>query len=255
MKLSIYLLVIGVSLCGLAIGNPIEEDSTQQNSQIVEQTVSDDNDFKENVEFVEEKVKENVEAVEDKVEDSAEAVEAKVKEHVTKVIEHFKNSNFDESKAVEIPCSTDKDCGNGLCKEFADSDSICQCNTGFVSFGGSACSYEQKNKVTAFLLSLFLGNFGADWFYLARENSNYNWAGFFKLFTGIFVVVGGCFMCCAQMCFDKLKEGNVGMVVRLLFSGTTTICSLVNMIWYFVDWIRILLDSFPDGNHVPLKPW
>ena len=27
------------------------------------------------------------------------------------------------------------------------------------------------------------------------------------------------------------------------------------LIWWIVDWIRILCDTFPDGNGHELKPW
>lgn len=70
----------------------------------------------------------------------------------------------DVVKAVEIKCNTNSECNNGQCGD----NKVCQCNLGFVNYDDKACSYEQKNKVTAFLLSLFLGNFGADWFYLAQ---------------------------------------------------------------------------------------
>jgi len=147
-------------------------------------------------------------------------------------------------------CEADNECHFGRCR-----DNSCICDEGYASTDEKPCSYKQKSKTSAFLLSLTLGNFGADWFFLARENSNYNWTGFFKLFTGVFFVIGSCFMCCAQTCFSALKDGNFGMVFRLVMGGLITLSSLINIIWYFVDWIRILCDSFPDGNGIALKPW
>ena len=68
-------------------------------------------------------------------------------------------------KTAEIvKCNSDAECNNGQCSDQKE----CECNLGFVNYNGKACSYEQKNKITAFLLSLFLGNFGADWFYLSQ---------------------------------------------------------------------------------------
>ena len=45
------------------------------------------------------------------------------------------------------------------------------------------CAYQQKEKLTVFLLSFFAGSVGADWFYLAAGNGAYIAAGVFKLFT------------------------------------------------------------------------
>lgn len=76
------------------------------------------------------------------------------------------------------------------------------------------CAYEQKKKLTAFLLSLLAGGLGADWFYLAAGNAGYIVAGVFKLLT----------------------FGGLG-------------------VWATVDWIRILVDGFRDGQGAPLQPW
>lgn len=73
-------------------------------------------------------------------------------------------------------------CGNGACTI----SGVCQCNDAWVDRDGAACSYEQKSKLTAFLLSFFAGGVGADWFYLARGNGGYIAAGVFKLLTGGF---------------------------------------------------------------------
>ena len=43
--------------------------------------------------------------------------------------------------------------------------------------GGGPSLHEQKSKTTAFCLSLFLGFFGVDWFYLAMFNGGYRVAG------------------------------------------------------------------------------
>ena len=64
----------------------------------------------------------------------------------------------------------------------------CQCNNEYITVK-SACDYMQKSQLAAFLLSLFLGMFGADWFYLARQDGNYIVIGIFKL---LFTFLGGC---------------------------------------------------------------
>ena len=56
-------------------------------------------------------------------------------------------------------CSSDNDCNNGICRSGA-----CLCNAGYVTFGSNGtCNYQQKNKITAFLLSFLIGTTGADW--------------------------------------------------------------------------------------------
>ena len=47
--------------------------------------------------------------------------------------------------------------------------------------------YPPKSKLVAFLLSLFLGEWGADWFYLSAGSSDYICLGVLKLLT-----CGGC---------------------------------------------------------------
>jgi hypothetical protein len=118
--------------------------------------------------------------------------------------EHY-NSKFIASndistnrKVLEIKqnfCSKDSDCLNGIC--IYSIPTVCQCNQGFTSFGGT-CNYQQKSGLVAFLLSFFIGTLGADWFYLYVKNSSnggaYVVAGFFKLITlGMFGIWVICF--------------------------------------------------------------
>merc|ERR1712147_385457 len=91
------------------------------------------------------------------------------------------------SKATGENCTTDSDCGNGVCKNKTDTTKACECNKGYVSFNG-VCNYQQKEKLTAFLLSFLIGSTGADWFYLSAGNGGYIAAGIFKLLTGIFFI-------------------------------------------------------------------
>ncbi len=83
-----------------------------------------------------------------------------------------------------LPCRSDIDCVQGICN-ISESNGICICNRGWVLArdGLNQCTYQQKSKLTAFLLSFFLGFFGADWFYLSVGNGGYIAAGVFKLLT------------------------------------------------------------------------
>ncbi|CAF0980638.1 unnamed protein product [Adineta ricciae] len=80
-------------------------------------------------------------------------------------------------------CTSNSDCGsNGKCSLTTNT---CNCTTsGYVTVQSSQpCAYEQKKKLNAFLLSFFIGCFGADWFYLAAGSGGYITAGVFKLLT------------------------------------------------------------------------
>ena len=67
-----------------------------------------------------------------------------------------------------VKCNQTSECHHGEC-----SNEICVCASGYVTYGSTACDYKQSNKLTAYLLSFFVGNFGADWFYLSRGNAGY----------------------------------------------------------------------------------
>jgi hypothetical protein len=102
-------------------------------------------------------------------------------------------------------------CGpNAACVPYNRTDFYCVCAEGYTSVDGF-CDYKQTSGLVAFLVSFFVGEFGVDWFILARGNAGYIVAGIFKLLTA----------------------GGFG-------------------IWWLVDWIRVLCESFHDGNGVAL---
>ena len=109
------------------------------------------------------------------------------------------------------PCNSTHGCGDhGYCFTPMPSNashSICECDKGWKSTE-APCDYQAKNWLVAFLLSFFLGEFGADWFYLANGSGTYIAIGVVKLFLNWFTFG----------------------------------------IWWLVDWIRILAGSFLDGN-------
>ncbi|KAI8804998.1 hypothetical protein BJ742DRAFT_775644 [Cladochytrium replicatum] len=113
-----------------------------------------------------------------------------------------------------VTCTVDFDCNHGHCATYNQTTSYCVCDKNWKTYDASPCSYEQTNKLTAFLVSLFLGELGIDWFVLSRGNGWYIAAGVLKLLTG----------------------GGAGL-------------------WWVIDWVRILTDSFADGNGVPIGDW
>jgi len=115
------------------------------------------------------------------------------------------------------PCKSQGECGEGVCKfglQFNKTTTvdICECDVGWINHDGKPCSYELKSKLTAFLLSFFIGWLGADWFYLAQGSGAYICAGVFKLLTlgglGIWALVDWIRILC-----DGFTDGN-GMELR-----------------------------------------
>ena len=101
------------------------------------------------------------------------------------------------------------------------------------------------------MISLLIGIFGSDWFYLAAGNGTYILIGFIKLLTGIIGFILPCwFNLSSCLRSDGSKIVIFIMVVVVLFLTTA-----VNMAWWLADWIRILLNTFYDGNGVDLKNW
>ena len=100
---------------------------------------------------------------------------------------------------IGYPCKSQGDCGEGVCKfglklEKNKTVDVCECSEGWINFDGKACSYELKSKLTAFLLSFFLGLLGADWFYLSQGSGAYICAGISKIITfgglGLWFLIG-----------------------------------------------------------------
>ena len=88
------------------------------------------------------------------------------------------------NEQTNLPCHNDFDCNNGNCRHFNATAGYCLCNNNFITRdGGEPCGYHQVSILEAFLLSMFVGGFGVDWFVLAKGHAGYIVAGVFKLLT------------------------------------------------------------------------
>lgn len=116
-----------------------------------------------------------------------------------------------ENSLTKFVCLSNANCAypNGQCVS-----NECICSRGWIVRDQTGCTYQLKSKLTAFLLSFFVGILGIDWFYLSVGNAVYIILGLIKLIT----------------------FGGLG-------------------IWWIVDWIRILVNAFDDGNGVYLQDW
>ena len=103
---------------------------------------------------------------------------------------------------------------------------------------------EKKSKLAAFLLSFFLGGFGVDWFYLSKGTFTYIMVGILKL---LFIKFQCC-CCCLSIELEGLDNGlGIGMFICFKF-----LVAMAYFIWWVVDWVRVLTDSFPDGYGMEL---
>ena len=113
----------------------------------------------------------------------------------------YKNVDTHKCLFVNPSNKTELSCGQGLCEVEKEGDiyGTCTClepykhvqypdftnatNLGKRFLPVKACAYPAKMKKEAFFYSIFLGIFGADWFYLAAGNRGFMCIGFFKMFT------------------------------------------------------------------------
>jgi hypothetical protein len=93
----------------------------------------------------------------------------------------------------------------------------------------------------AFIISFIMGIVGIDWFFLSRKESLYILCGILKL-----LVVAGC--CIWSPLAAKSKSKNATTAASCL----SVSLAFISFIWWTIDWIRILLNSFPDGSGAPL---
>ena len=152
---------------------------------------------------------------------------------------------------IEITCINETDCNNhGVCIN----GTVCQCEPGWTESKNAAgvplgpCSYKQSTKKSAFLFSLLLGFFGADWFYLSRKTTFYIFVGIGKLLFGIVS-----FLVTPTLKFGIEFPQNETMSFRV--NTLLIFVNVVTTVWWIVDWARILANKFPDGNGIPLLPW
>ncbi|CAF1141794.1 unnamed protein product [Rotaria sordida] len=155
---------------------------------------------------------------------------------------HF-DRGLHHSRRWERWCTLDIECGRGFCQGY-----ICQCYRGYITwrFMG-VCNYEQRTKLTVFLLSFFTGMFGVDWFVLSRGEAGYIIAGIFKL-----IISFGCIIGWPITIISISKKNSRFFTTAEVIS---VILSVASFVWWLTDWIRILADVFYDGYGAPLQPW
>lgn len=140
-------------------------------------------------------------------------------------------------------CTDDIECGRGVCR--AD---VCQCYRGYITWKWmEVCNYEQRTKLTAFLVSFFVGILGIDWFVLARGNAGYIIAGIIKLMISLACSIGW-----PVLVIRFSKKDSRALAIGNIINATLSVTAFV---WWLTDWIRVLGNVFYDGHGAPLQPW
>jgi len=151
----------------------------------------------------------------------------------------FNNSRHNWSlQTYSSLCISDSDCrNNSWCNQ-----NECECNKGWLTWHNyKQCSYKQIPKTSTFIISLFSGGAGIDWFILSRKNVLYILTGLLKFL----ILIAACI-------WNRLALINKTETSIIVAGCFGIILSLISIIWWFTDWMRILLNNFPDGNGAPL---
>ena len=139
---------------------------------------------------------------------------------------------------VTFNCTGQESCNyHGVCNRY---NTGCICNDGYVThdFPDVQCNYEQKEQLTAFLLSFFLGIFAAGQWYVG----NYALAAP-KLAIGLI-------NCCV---FGSSKTSDDDGKEKKTFCAT--LFFLVVFAWWLADVIIFGINDYTDGDGVDLQSW
>ena len=137
---------------------------------------------------------------------------------------------------------------------------IGKCEYGFTTYNppdDTMCNYKQKSQLTALLLSLFLGQFGAGRFYVGDTV-----LGTIKL---LLILMGCCLTCICSLCIapclgyegmkisTDINDHKEGGLFALCCGVIPFVCSSCALsIWWIVDIILFATNSIKDGNGVDL---
>ena len=154
-------------------------------------------------------------------------------------------------KSAVVACPQDHDCGNGVCMAPIISEPsylICQCDRGYTTVT-SPCDQELKSQLAAFLVSFFLGMTGADWFYLSNHSTYYIGIGALKfMLIGLAGFVTYYYMMGFLLIFQTLADPSSVTSRKKIGVGFYVALLVVLMLWWLIDWMRVLTGHFKDGS-------
>lgn len=129
----------------------------------------------------------------------------------------------------------------------------CKCDDGYETHPSNnlpQCNYKQKNRLTVFLLQLFIGEVsGAGFFYAGRVSLA---LGQILLFW-----IGLMYICCTYCAIAVCCSENESSAQCFLCTNTFlyVLWGFAVIAFWFVGWILPISENFKDGNGVPLTNW
>lgn len=131
----------------------------------------------------------------------------------------------------------------GTCSDILNPNNFeCICDPDYL---GVECEIAKKKQLVAFLLSFFLGTFGAGRFYLG-----YIMIGIFKIILGFACCFSMFFGICAG--FTSSDDGEKFVFIGWVFGA---LCMCASFLWYIIDFSLIAAGSIDDADGNPLVPW
>jgi hypothetical protein len=158
----------------------------------------------------------------------------------------FGGANCTKSSECNFPNGGDCDKDAGLC--------VC-----YKEYTGINCDYHRKSQTVAFLLSFFVGEFGADMFYLG-VNSQAIPKLLCLILSIVLLIPASILSCCAGVASAtdpekgttaekaaKCCEVCSGCTATLLWVAVVLLLILVP-IWWLINWAMIAANVVRDGN-------
>ena len=130
---------------------------------------------------------------------------------------------------------------------YVDRRDKCVCLEDFITWpedSTTQCNYEQHKQLTAFLLALFLGVYGAGRFYIGDIT-----AGVLKLLLGLFA---SCVFPCVAVCCCRASDNSVLIVMKFVIIG---LLSLGVSVWWIIDLVLFGTNELSDDAGAQLAPW
>lgn len=143
------------------------------------------------------------------------------------------------------------DCNNhGVCNQ---EGTACICNDDYATHDATVetgeCNYKRKSGLIALLLSIFVGEFGAVYFYVGDTTM-----GCIQLFLAgvLAILVGGVFGCCCGAAIGAVSEEKNATEQCSKF--WMYVGSIAMIVMYFVVLAAVIDGKIDDSNGVSLSP-
>lgn len=147
-------------------------------------------------------------------------------------------------RTANTNCAAASDCSfRGLCEPRL-SNGTCLCFDGFATLDGEApCGHTQRSQATAFMLTIFFGWSGADYFYIGHTDMA---AGKIVYYIGGAVLI--LIIRAARKSDEDVADNKCLGLVQIAWK-------IGALVWYIYDIIGFATCHEVDGHGVPLQAW